>query len=227
MSYIDDFKTRMNYKGGSISGSQLNSTKSFLNKHFKDSLSYQEVFINDSTIVTDVHIVDDSKTKEQKLIISPFEKVMTGHIVHWRDSQWLTIIADEFETHWKGLIKKCESSVKWLNSEGEIKEAPFTLKFASNAYPIDEGKIMILSKEQRQIMIQSNEDTSFIKKDQRFIFDGRCWSVIGYDGLTEGLINLTLQEDLVNEAIDNMELRIANYTKNDNESSPPDIGELW
>lgn len=198
-------------RGNSKRQSLLNSTKQMLSRHFSDSPSYYEVAFNNDSELTGVHIVDDSQTKEQNLVISPFKEVKTGFIVHWRDYDWLTIIVDPLETHWKGTIKKCESTLKWLDAQGLVKETPFTQKFSSTAYPLQDDKIMILSKERRVILVQANDDTKQIKKDRRFIFDERCWKVIGYNGLVEGLLELTLEEDQFHDTLDNIELRIADY----------------
>jgi hypothetical protein len=222
LSYLDDYKARMNSKGGTKVNSQVNSTKSFLTKYFKDSPSYQEVYINDSTTLTGVHIVDDSKEREQKLVISLTDPLQTGQIVKWNNIYWLILIVDEFVTHWRGTIKKCESTLKWLDSQGDIKETPFTLKYSpASTYILEQDRIMILSKERRTILVQSNDDTQQIKRGQRFIFDDRAWKVIGYNGLTEGILELTLEEDEINSATDNISLRIADYIP---PSTPPSTG---
>jgi hypothetical protein len=214
LGYLDDYKARVNLKGKSIIDSQVKSTKGYLAKYFKDSPAYQEVYINDSTALTGVHIIDDSKEREQKLIISLTEPLTKGQIVKWGNASWIILIVDELVTYWRGYIRKCESSLKWLDSYGIIKETPFTLKLNPSIYPLDRDKFMILPAEQRVIIIQSNNDTKKIKKADRFIFDDRAWKVIGINGYQEGLIELTLEEDLINPVVDNVELRICNYYGN-------------
>jgi Bacterial Ig-like domain (group 2) len=214
LGYLDDFKKRVNLRGKTIIDSHVKSTTSYLAKHFKDSPSYQEVYINDSTALTGVHILDDSKDREQKRIISITEPLTKGQTIKWGNTYWIVLIVDELVTYWRGYIRKCESSLKWLDSHGIIKETPFTLKLNPSIYPLDRDKFMILPAEQRVIIVQSNNDTKTIKKADRFIFDERAWKVIGVNGYQEGLIELTLEEDLINPAVDNVELRICNYYGN-------------
>ncbi|MGG1663089.1 Ig-like domain-containing protein [Brevibacillus sp. NRS-1366] len=160
----------------------------------------------------EVFIMSSSKEKMKKVLSKPDELINMGSLIEWNTSYWLVVEKEpNEELHSNCNMKKCESSLKWLNSEGEIKEAPFTRKFNSSAYPLQDDRFMILSKERRVILVQSNKDTKLIKKDRRFIFDERCWKVIGYDGLVEGLLELTLEEDQFHDTLDNVELRIAEY----------------
>lgn len=215
MSYYNSYQTRLNNNGGSVRDATINNTKKVLARNFKESPSYYEIKLNDSITLTGVHINDDSKDKEQKLVVSPFDELKTGDLVEWKSDKWLTIATDMLETHWRGYIKKCESSLKRLNSEGFEREAYFTYKSSpTSSYALQDDKIMVLSKERRNIIIQSNVDTQQIKKEQRFIFDNRAWKVVGIDGLQTGLIYLTLEEDVIDAARDNLIDRVADYYNN-------------
>lgn len=126
------------------------------------------------------------------------------------------------------IMQAADGTIRWLNAEGTIKETPFVLKSSPTGSALQEDKIMILSKERRNILVQSNDDTKEIKHDKRFIFDERVWKVVGFNGLTKGILDLTLEEDVLNSAVDNMDLRIANYNPKegyDPPSTPDD--NLW
>lgn len=210
MSSIDDYKLRVT---GNVKSSVATSAKKVLLKSFKDSPSYYSVSING--VVTDVQITDSSETREEKDILTQSTSLIkSGDVVLWNSENWLTLIVDDMGgIYYRGTIRKCVSSLKWKNTSSIQKEAYFTMKSdtASN-FGITEGKIITLGNERRQIIIQSNVDTQAIKKDQRFIFDNRAWKVTVVDGLISGLINLTLEEDTTNTAVDDSTNRIANNT---------------
>lgn len=211
MTYLDSWKALQNAQGGTVSSALKNDFKTSISKSFKDSPSYYSVSING--VVTDVHIVDDSQTREQKILLTQSTSLIkSGDIVLWNSENWLTLIVDfQGEIYYRGTMRKCVSSLKWKNSSGTQKEAHFTFASATSAnFGVQDGRIINLGNERRQIVIQSNVDTQTIKKDQRFIFDGRLWRCIAIDGLNKGLIYLTLEEDTTNTAKDDTTNRIAN-----------------
>lgn len=212
MGYFEDYKTRMNAYGTNIKDSQNKSTTNLIKKSFKDSPSYYSVSIN--SVITDSHIVDDSQVKEQKLILTQsVSPIKTGDLVLWNSENWLTMLVDNMNSiYYRGTIRKCISSLKWKNTSGIDKEAYFAYNIQSQSnFGVEEGRVINLGNERRQIVIQSNADTQLIKKDQRFIFDNRAWKIISLDGLVTGLIYLTLEEDTTT-ATDSTSTRIADNT---------------
>jgi hypothetical protein len=131
-----------------------------------------------------------------------------------RETYLILKTIDTRENYDLSIMQVTNGVLKWLNSQGIIKESPFVLKLNPSVYPLDKDKVMVLPVEQRVIFIQSNEDTRKIIKGQRFIFDERAWKVIGINRLQDGLIELTLEEDAINPSVDNEELRICNYYGN-------------
>jgi hypothetical protein len=211
MAY-EGYNAYLSINSGSPKERTINHTKQVLSNNFKDSPSYYSVSI--SGITTDVHITDGSDIKEQKVLLTQSTSPLsTGDLVLWNSENWLTLIVDNMGSgiYYRGTIRKCVSSLKWKNSSGVAKEAYFTFNVQSTAnFGVEEGRVINLGNERRQIIIQSNADTQLIKKDQRFIFDGRAWKVIAKDGLIAGLIYLTLEEDTTNTAKDDVINRVAN-----------------
>jgi hypothetical protein len=213
MAFLDSWKALQNTQGGNIKDSLKNSLKTTLSKSFKDSPSYYSVFLNGVT--TDVHITDDSEIREQKNILTQNTSLIkSGDVVLWNSENWLMLIVDDMSgVYYRGMIRKCVSSLKWKNSSGVQKEAYFTFSSTTSSnFGVEEGRVVNLGNERRQIIIQSNVDTQLIKKDQRFIFDNRAWKCTVVDGLNTGLIYLTLEEDTTNTATDDITNRIANNT---------------
>jgi hypothetical protein len=103
--------------------------------------------------------------------------------------------------------------LKWLDSNGLQKERYFTFKSDSSTnFGVQDGRIMTLGNERRNLMAPLDDDTKLIGKDKRFIFDGRAWKVSSVDRISvDGLIILTVDEDEIRPSIDNVELGVANY----------------
>lgn len=214
MSAISDYKARVS---SSMRTSLINDSKARISQSFKDSPSYQEVYINSSSTLTGVRIVDDSQSKEQKLVVAQNEvSYSSGDYLTWNNEKWLTSIVDDMGGIYKrGIVTRCTSSIKWLTTDGFQREAYFSLLNNNlSSIGIQQGQIIDLGNERRQIVIQSNEDTKGINKDKRFIFDGRAWKVVNVDRLSQGVIYLGLEEDQFDPTNDNIELRIADYYNN-------------
>jgi hypothetical protein len=214
MTFLDSWKALQNTQGGNSRDALMNGLKNTLAKSFKDSPSYYSVSINGAT--TDVHIVDDSDAKEQKLLLTQSTSPLNaGDLVLWNGEYWLTLIVDDMGDglYYRGTIKKCPSSLKWLDEEGEIKEAWFIISSQTQrGLGLNDGNIIILPNERRYIAVQKNAVTLKIVKGQRFILDnGRAWRVSSVNTLETGLINIELEETQLNPSIDNVTLRVANY----------------
>jgi hypothetical protein len=221
MSYLDIYNQRNADYGGSLRDVSINATKRNIKLSFFNSPSYYQVQVNTPSNPTlasnlDSWIVDDSKIKELKQIqLIPDQVLNFGDIILWNGQRWITTQVDNMGgIYYRGSIQRCFSSLKWLDSTGETREAWFTLTSETRSLGIQDGKVLIMPYERRYLAIQSNAYTQQIKKDQRFIFDNRVWKTVSIDGLLTGLIMLTLEENLESNANDRMDLRIADYTNN-------------
>lgn len=218
MSFFETYKKYLNVQGGNVLGSQKESMKQTILSGFYSNPSYTTVYINNSTTPSDVWIVDDSKVKEIKILTTKPNDTMSttlsiGDLVKWNNENWLTLIVDDMQIYDRANIQKCPSTLVFQNSSLSTIIAPFTIESSTSQLGLDEGRVISLPNERRNIIIQSNVDTQKIVKGQRFIFDGRAWSVTSRNGLYDGLIHLTLQEDEINTATDNVDLRIADYVE--------------
>jgi hypothetical protein len=213
MSAIGDYRSRVT---GTIRDAIKTNTEKMILASFKNNPSYNQVYINGASTPTDTWIVDDSDSKEQKVLID-FNKIINfGDVVSWNGVNWLTLIVDnQGDIYNRGVIKRCASSLKWLDENGEVKEAWFTVtNNIQRGLGLDNGKVMLLPTERRYIAVQNNADTIKIEKGKRFIFDNRSWRVTSIDRLNTGLIYFELEEFDINPASDNVALRIADYVGN-------------
>ncbi|WP_197492116.1 Ig-like domain-containing protein [Paenibacillus jamilae] len=184
-----------------------------MNSTFSQSPSYYQVSINGNSN-QEVWITDDGDIREQKNIVAMNYPLKMGDLIVWKDKKWLCNHVDDMEIYHRGVMLICYSTLKWLDDQGEIQETPFSFKSdTSSNFGIQEGRILMMPNERRQITVQKNDQTERIKKNRRFIIDGRAWKTVGINRLIDGLINLTLEEqDLI--PADNLELEIADYIGN-------------
>lgn len=202
-SYLD-----VNSKG--IRDKNLNHTKRVIESSFSQSPSYFQVEINDE-LNQEVWINDDGDIREQKKIIALDYPLEMGAIIKWNDQYWLCIHSDDLDIYRRGVMLICHSDIKWLDENGDIVKTPFSLRSEiSSNFGIQEGRIMMMPNERRQITISKNIQSEKLKKNRRFIIDDRAWKIVGLNRLINGLINITLEEQEIT-ASDNLELGIADY----------------
>lgn len=171
------------------------------------------VFLNG--IEQEMIIMDDSlKEGTKKAISRPSESFNCGDILELNNKNWIVIALDPNESiYTKGIITQCVGILKWQNQNGLLIEIPFTFKSdpATN-FGITDGRILSFGNERRNLIIPLNEESKHIAKDKRFIFDGRAWKVTAIDRISvSGLLILTLDENEIDKAKDNLELGIADY----------------
>jgi hypothetical protein len=202
----------------------VNLMKSKILSSFYNSPSYCSVMSYAPTLplvstARDTWITDATDLRDQKNItMLPDQELTKGYLHLWRNEYWLTIQCDEDfgDVYSRGVISRCYSSLKWLDSDGIVRETPFCPKTdtASN-FGVEDGKVLTLPNERRHILLQDNIYSTQIVKGSRFIIDKRSWRVSVVDRLYDGIIILVIDEDgALNSAIDNIDLRVANYYGN-------------
>ncbi|GAV11290.1 Ig-like domain-containing protein [Paenibacillus sp. NAIST15-1] len=213
MGVINDYKTRIS--SANIKSSMMTNTHRFLRSNFHNSPSYFEVSVNSSPTLIRVTIVDDSKVKEQKEIVAFDYELKNGDIVDWLNEKWITILTDNMGDglYYRSVMRRCVGQLKWIDNEGAIQSAYFTFKSdpATN-FGVEDGRIISIGNERRSLIVDRNSTTAKFKKGNRFIFDGRAWKISALDTISVSDISIvTVDEDEINTADDNLELGIANY----------------
>ncbi|QSF43535.1 hypothetical protein [Paenibacillus tianjinensis] len=223
MGNYDAYEVYLRIKGGSPRDRQVDITKRTILSGFKASPSYYNVSVYTpstplSSTPSDVWITDDSELKSQKVVTAiPGQSVDAGYLYYWNNEYWLTI-QNDYQLggiYDRGVILRCYSSIKWLDENGDIRSSWFCMQSNStSSFGIEDGRVLILPNERRELTIQDTIYTRKIEKNKRFIVDGRAWRVIGVNRLIDGIITLTLEENLINKDLDNVELGIADYYNN-------------
>jgi hypothetical protein len=199
MDYFDVYKKRINTfkEFDSLSRVSLNSI----------------VIVNEDTEIA-AQIVDDSATKDQKAITVIDFKLKNGDIIDWQNEKWINIVTDNMaDIYYRGVLRRCNGSLKWVDTQGEINKRYFTFKSdPSTNFGVSDGRILSIGNERRTLLVSCDDDTRLFKRDQRFIFDSRAWKITAIDNISIKNISIvTFEEDQINTAKDNLELEIANY----------------
>lgn len=215
MSYKDKYLKRSNVEGSSIKSQRIHDTKRVFDANFVNHPQYDEVRSANSEIRYELIIGDSTDTKDEKSFLAKLESpIALGDSVKWSDDVWMVTHHDKNmgSVYQKGKLTQCFDTINWLDEDGEIQKAWFAFKsFSLSGVGIEDGKFVSLANETREIIIENNEHTRKIAKTHRFIFDKRAWSVEKHFTANDGLIYLVLDEDEINPAVDNLELRIADY----------------
>jgi hypothetical protein len=222
MGYYDAYNARLSISKTSPIEYQRDLMQRVVQKSFFASPSYYQVTQYAPTTPSvsstlDVWVIDQSETKDFKEIqVYPGQTLNYGDYILWQGDYWLVLQVDNMgDVYQRGYMQKCLSSLKWLDENGEVKEAWFTYKTdSSRGLGLEQGKVMLLPNERRYIFLQNNSDTVKLEKGKRFIFDNRSWRVTSIDRLNTGLIYFELEEFDINPASDNVVLRIADYVGN-------------
>lgn len=231
MSYKDKYlKMKDAYSHGSMRDSYIENTKTLINQLFLDNPSAKLIRFNDSDEEQWVWIVEDTKNSLiKKIIMPPDNTIKAGWMVHWNNEQWLCVKADSsnMEVYESGFIEKCNANLKWIDEEGVIYSYPCVFYYGAKAnFGTYADRVMTLPDGRRQVVVQKNEHTMKIKRNDRFLFGGNAFIVIDHDYISEeGIVNINLKDDQYNPATDNLELGIANYYerfKNENDNHEDD-----
>lgn len=130
---------------------------------------------------------------------------------------WLTINSDTYRYPTASTnIRRCNWTLKWYNEKGTLIEEPCIVdyvKMIGSAMGVLDGKQVREGTYDRFIYMQLNEETSKIKRDDRFFVDDIIFRVTKYDRIAHrGLIELSLDEHQINQEVDDVSKLITDYT---------------
>ncbi|MCK9319422.1 Ig-like domain-containing protein [Methanoculleus sp.] len=222
MGDFDLYRSRMSAYGSTIKEGRTKAIVSAITNTFVDSPSYHEIKINN--INRGVQIVDESSIiknpNKKRVLCKPDEDINIGDDIVWNSQHWLcTNVDSDKEIYAKGIIERCNNTLKWQNSTGEIKEYPCIISDKSSTYADGtlETKYIVIADDQILITIQSNSDTLQLELDKRFIFNHSKNDIYKLSKiqplLKEGILYLTMTKSEYGTN-DRLNLNLADYVQN-------------
>lgn len=198
------------------------STKASIARKIKHSLSYRNVLLND--MPQSVAIVHTTEKSDKKIFSVPGEHLIHGGLVDFANSKWLITELDaDNEIYDKGLMRQCNHILRWIGSDGQLKEKWCVVEDGTK-YLIGEKAAEMISVGDARIALTicKDQDTIELHRGLRFLIDdedsehvlayqitkpNKLFNV--YNGV--GCFRFILNE--VNlTANDNLTQRIADYT---------------
>lgn len=192
-------------------------------KDFKFTSARVDSVINPST---GYKYGDDYKS----FVFSPKDDpTYVGRLLKWKDSYWLCINANTYESCANGCIcRRCNNSLRWIDTNGKFISEPCIIDYNIMESGDYQGKDTTIIGGFEKIWCQRNALTKTIKSNQRFLFgvpsNPICYKVYAngirnflnskiddYD--SPSVIELTVGGNYLNKSTDDFERLIANaYT---------------
>ena len=199
------YEAKLKINGNTFKEQAINDFVKSVNKDFSLNLSYEQVYINGSSTVTEVQIVDDyddtSNLNESKIIImKPYEKISKGAIVQWNSEFWVCILTEPFSNvYYKGKIVYCADTnviipdttaniSKYISIPYIIINNPTITLDQNNYFEIQDGKL--------SIQVPSNINTLAMYVGMRIILGKlNVWKITGInDVYSVGFLKLDLEK---------------------------------
>lgn len=239
MEFIDKYKKKTNLNGTTPQERLINEEK----KVFEAYLKYAptKYFLERESAYLDKSIVEctlqdsafnDSKAYDSKVMCCRSDELVDlGDTIHWKDKQLLCVYEENNTvlSHKTFIFKICNNTLVFKNVKGEVVEYPCIV---TNATLYSDGIFVndthIYNDDKRAILVQSNEDTKKIKTFQRFLINkNSAFKVSQIDDYTirtidgkNGVIQLMLIRDVVNEKLDDFTLGLADNSQLEKEVVP-------
>lgn len=174
MSYLNDFRKRMNY-----SDAIIDSTKEQILEDFDNMPTFHNVLINQS--VQGVQIISD-KFNQKTMISKPDETFNIGDIVEWKDRKWLCVKTDIDDTMYtKGSLLLCNNTITVNNNTYPV----VIENYISRNQEVEYRRFTVLSDDTRYLYIPYNDDTKNIKHLDRFVFNDEAYKINVLDKISD------------------------------------------
>lgn len=237
MKCLDKFKKKMNYSGGSLRDEFIYNNRELLEETFEDDASFQKGvvmwrlglkdFSHSPTIPIRFYERDFSNANGVTYKFhTPFgTPIDVGDIIYCTKSEEYFICTESFninDIHWQGKFTLCNWILKWQNKNGDILEYP-CYDINSTQYNSGEqsNRQFTIGSSQHMITLPCDENTVSLHTPQRFILDKNkvnptVFIVTQNDNTSynygkNGLVRITLYENVYNPNTDRADLGICDY----------------
>jgi len=263
--YIDKARRRLGRGGKDVGEILTNGTNIFINDNFHISPTFQVLGVN-STEFPDIKSIDSRVLQIERMgalrevLFRPYEGLNVGAYILFDGYTWLlTDIWGSKNARQKALMQKCNRKLRWAIDD------QWTMLDGNNNTVIDDSKILevmcvasqsplgsksnqgkleiewnkydvMLPMGQLYVFVERNSITKNIKLNQRFIFGGNAYQVVGVDDTTMvdengfGIMQFTTKVTTKQE-LDDFENGIAynEYEESTDVVLPPvgDEGVIW
>ena len=138
-----------------------------------------------------------------------------GYRYYFDNSTWITVNYDPHNETASSIIRRCNHTFKWYDDSNVLVEEPGIVDYYD--FTKDDNvwvdKNMRIGDNIRFVVLQNNDNSYNIRRDERFIIDRLAYRVINFDSITKsGLYLLTLEEHQINTQTDDIVDSVADET---------------
>lgn len=130
-----------------------------------------------------VNVIKDESDSRTLLFKSNNHDVERGRKYKFNDNEWLVYNpTNEEEVYSEVFVRRCNNHIKWFDSElNQIFQEPCSMGEELGSPTPKINKDIIVQNGRVVLMVQGNEKTRRIKKNQRFIIDGMPYRLVAYN----------------------------------------------
>ncbi|MBQ0141307.1 MAG: hypothetical protein KBT06_00655 [Prevotellaceae bacterium] len=141
-----------------------------------------EAWVQTVTTFTNNIIKDANDFRELLFKVNPHNN-SRGQYYIWDDNYWIVYdTTNNFSTHAVSLMRRCNNTIKWLDVDtGIIHEYPCVLEYDISATNPRVDKDINVANSSVTLVIQGNENTRKLKRNQRFVINGIPYRFVAYN----------------------------------------------
>lgn len=128
---------------------------------------------------------DDFKVFSHKNIS---ETVPLGLLYHTDTDYWICINTNGFASPTNSIeVRRCNNIMKWIDPDnGYLHQEWCAIDYELSSPQPAKDKDIVVASGHIFVMVQGNEDTLALKKNQRFIFNGQPYKLMAYQTMLNG-----------------------------------------
>lgn len=223
---MDNYRRRVRHEGNTLRERVLNRDRRMINRYAPNNPSYKEVFINGEAMDL---IINSTENHDRKSFATmPGGHIDRGTILEW-NGYWMVISTDyDEELYQRGIIKKCNYVLRWINEKREIIERNCIVSYPYYS-SLDTDKLLSVNTTRSMVEIPFDEETKKIRMGDRFFISRNDdhpvpYSVENVNDVADvfngfGYITLGLRQTQLDVDEDNTELLICNYKAKDEDAT--------
>ncbi len=106
-----------------------------------------------------------------------------GLMYQYSNNYWITINTSDIGSITKSIyLRRCNNTLRYIDKDnGSLIEIPCVIEYDVGSPQPFKDKDAITPNNHLILLVQGNDDTNKLKVNQRFIFNGRPWKLVGYN----------------------------------------------